>query len=441
MAIDKDALKDISKRWSAGRHVAIGMIALLVLVGGVGAWSAYANISGAVVASGQLKVETNRQVTQHPDGGVVTEILVKEGDRVEAGQLLLRLDDKRMTADLAITEGQLYEIMARSARLTAERDGLDEVTFDEELLAAAAAKPSIQSLVEGQKRLFVARKETAEKEEAQLRERQLQIQEQIAGARAQGEALERQLEFVGEELEDLRGLLAKGLAQASRVLALERENARLLGQVGEIKATIARLKGQISEIELQLLGIESSRREQAITQLRDFEFRMNELREERNSLLETLSRLDIRAPRPGVVIGMTIHALRSVVRPAEPILYIVPSDVKLVVEAKVNTIDVEQVYPGQAARLRFAAFSMRTTPDIPGKVVRISPDAFTDERTGLSWYTAELSFDEEGIRALGDVELIAGMPVEAYITTGERTPFNYFTKPLTDYFQKALREE
>ena len=440
MPVDKNQLGEIKKRWSAGRHVLTGLIALLVLVGGLGAWSAFASIAGAVVAIGQLKVESNRQVVQHLDGGVVAEIMVKEGDVVAAGDTMLKLDDKLLSAELAINEGQLYEIMARRARLTAERDGAATITFPDELMEAAK-NPEIMSLVEGQSRLFHARNDTVQREVAQLRERQTQIEDEIKGSEAQAIALTQQQEFVAQELVDLKGLLAKGLAQASRVLALERENARLLGQSGEITANIARLRGQISEIELQLLGLESTRREEAITQLRDFEFRENELREQRNTLLETIDRLSVRAPRPGVVIGMTIHALRSVVRPAEPILYIVPSDVELVIEAQINTTDVEQVYPGQTARLRFSAFSTRTTPDIPGKVVKISPDSFTDEATGRSYYNAELAFDEEGIKALGDVELIAGMPVEAYITTGDRTPLHYITKPLTDYFNKALRED
>jgi len=249
------------------------------------------------------------------------------------------------------------------------------------------------------------------------------------------------LELVGRELTDLRGLLAKGLAQASRVLALERENARLLGQAGEIKANIARLKGQISEIEIQLLGLDSTQREEAITELRDFEYRENELREQRNSLIETLDRLEVRAPRPGRVLGMTIYALRSVVRPAEPILYIVPSDEELVVEARIETINIDQIYPGQNARLRFSAFSARTTPEVPGKVVKVSPDTFTDEATGMSYYSAELKFDLDSLASFNDLELIAGMPVETYIQTGDRSPFSYFTKPLTDYFNKALRDD
>lgn len=441
MAVDKEQYREISSRWRASRHVVLGAIALLVLVGGVGVWSAFANIAGAVVAMGQLKVESNRQVVQHPDGGVVKEILVKEGDVVEAGEVLVRLDDKLMNGELTITEGQLYEIMARRGRLVAERDKLPAPVFDDELIEVARKNPEIASLLEGQKRLYSARATSMKGQKEQLRERQSQIREEIAGSEAQAVALQSQLELVGKELTDLRGLLEKGLAQASRVLALERENARLLGQVGEINSNIARLKGQISEIEIQLIGLDTTQREEAITELRDFEYREYELREQRSSLQETISRLDVRAPRPGRVLGMTIYALRSVVRPAEPILYIVPSDEELVVEARIETINIDQIYPGQDARLRFSAFSARTTPEVPGKVVKVSPDTFTDEATGLSYYSAELKFDVGALDAFDELELIAGMPVETYIQTGDRTPFSYFTKPLTDYFNKALRDD
>lgn len=441
MSMNPNASKNVKSRWPAGRHMTLGLITLVFLVFGVGAWSAFASIAGAVVSSGKLKVESERQVVQHPEGGVVKEILVKEGDTVLAGDPLIRLDDRLLQADLAIAEGQLFEIMARSGRLTAESNDLVEPVFDEELLEAARKNSKIASLIAGQKRLFVARADTAERETAQLRERQTQIGEEIVGAEAQQVALVSQLDFVDQELTDLKELQKKGLAQASRVLALERERARLLGQSGELIASIAGLKGQISEIEIQLLGLESSRREGAITELRDLEYRIYELREQRDSLLERMDRLEVRAPRPGRVIGMTIFALRSVVQSAEPLLYIVPSDVDLVIETQIEITNVDQVHPGQAARLRFSAFSARTTPDIAGRVVRMSPDAFTDDATGRSYYLAQLAIDDGELSKLGDVELVAGMPVEAFIQTGERSPFNYITKPMSDYFTKAFREE
>lgn len=439
--IASDTPREVAGRWRAGRHLWLGALTLFLLVFGLGAWSAFASIAGAIVAPAKLKVESERQVVEHEEGGVVKEILVVEGDTVGAGEPLLRLDDKLIRGELAIAEGQLFEILAREGRLSAERDGVETLTFDEELREAAAGNPKISSLMEGQRRLFEARRDTVARETEQLRERQNQIREQIAGAESQKIALASQLDFVGQELGDLKTLQAKGLAQASRVLSLERENARLLGQRGELTATVARLKGQISEIEIQLLSLGSERREEAINELRDLEARAYELREKRSALLERIDRLEVRAPRPGRVIGLTVFALRSVVSAAEPILYIVPSDAELVVEAEIDTRSVDQIFPGQVARLRFSAFSSRTTPEIEGKVVKVSPDAFTDEQTGRSYYTTEIGIDPKDLPKLGDVDLVAGMPVEAFIQTGERTPFSYFTKPLADYFKKAFREE
>lgn len=439
--IESDQRRAVESRWRAHRHLWLGALTLVVLVFGIGAWSAFASIAGAVVAQAKLKVESERQVVQHPEGGVVKEILVTEGDTVAAGEPLVRLDDKLISGELAIAEGQLFEILAREGRLSAERDGAAAPVFDPELLEFSREHPKINSMMEGQTRLFEARRDTVARETEQLRERQQQIKEEITGAEAQQVALVSQLDFVGKELSDLKTLQKKGLAQASRVLALERENARLLGQRGELIANIARLKGQISEIEIQLLSLGSERREEAINQLRELEVRAYELREQRAGLLERIDRLEVRAPRPGRVIGMTIFALRSVVQAAEPILYIVPSDVELVVEAQIETQNVDQVYPGQDARLRFSAFSARTTPDIAGRVVKVSPDAFTNEQTGRSYYMTELAINEGELANLGDVELVAGMPVEAYIRTGDRSPFSYFTKPLADYFNKAFRED
>lgn len=441
MATEPEALRAAERRWGAGRHLVIGFLTLVLLVGGLGGWSAFASIAGAVVAVGKLKVESERQVVQHEEGGVVKEILVKEGDVVEAGAPLVRLDETLIAAELAIVEGQLYELMARRGRLGAEQLDAPAPDFDPELIATGAADPMVASLIEGQRALFAARAETVAKQTEQLRERQGQIREEILGAESQQEALVQQLDFVNQELGDLKELQKKGLAQASRVLSLERENARLLGQRGELIATVAGLKGQISEIEIQLLSLGSTRREEAITQLRDNEFRENELRERRHALRERIARLEVRAPRPGRVIGMTVFALRSVVRAAEPILYIVPSDEALIVEAEIDTRSVDSVFEGQPARLRFSAFSARTTPDLAGKVLQVSPDAFTQEQTGRTYYIARLALMPGEIEKLGEVELVAGMPVEAYITTGDRSPLTYILKPIMDYINQAFREE
>ncbi|MHA1529924.1 MAG: HlyD family type I secretion periplasmic adaptor subunit, partial [Alphaproteobacteria bacterium] len=294
---------------------------------------------------------------------------------------------------------------------------------------------------DGQQSLFEARLKTMGREIEVMRERQIQIREQITGSESEIEGLNRQSELIEEELVGQRKLLAKGLAQASRVLSLEREAARLKGQRGQVVAQAAQLKGQISELEIELLRLGASRREEAITKLRDLGFRELELKERRIALIERLSRLDVRAPLAGVVLDMTVFALKSVVRPAEPMLYVVPSDSELVVDAQIDPINIDSVRPGQEAVLRFSAFNTRTTPELFGTVSMVSPDAFVDEATQRSYYRAEVLLAEGELLKLEDQALIAGMPVEVFIQTGERTPFNYLLKPITDYFNRAVREQ
>ncbi|MFQ5623630.1 MAG: HlyD family type I secretion periplasmic adaptor subunit, partial [Paracoccaceae bacterium] len=362
------------KKWKTGRLLLTGFLALVVLVAGLGGWSAVARISGAVVASGMIEVEGSRQVVQHPDGGVVGEINVEDGDFVQAGDVLLRLDGTLLKTGLAITEGQLFETIARRGRLQAERDGSDHVTFDDEIALRARTDPKVAELVDGQVRLFDARRVSLQSEASRLAERRDQFRKQIEGINAQIAATERQLELIKVELKDAQALLAKGLIQASRVTNLQREEARLLGAQGELTASVARNNGQIAEIDIQILRLTSDRREQAITALRDLEFKEIELRQKRASALETLSRLDVRAPVSGLIYGMKVHALRSVVRAAEPLMYVVPQDTPLVINSRIPAIHIDQVHVGQQAGLRFPTFDMRTTPEILGSVTKVSAD-------------------------------------------------------------------
>ncbi len=430
-----------NNRWTARAPLIYGGLALLILLGGFGAWAVGSQIAGAIVASGRVEVDRNRQVVQHIDGGVVTEIGVDEGDRVEQGQLLLRLDEADLMSELVVTEGELWEIMARRGRLEAERDDTDDVVFDDELLAAGAENSDVSGFMDGQVRLYVARRDTLERNIEQLGKRISQTQSQIEGIDAQREALMKQLELIRAELADQQQLLEKGLAQATRVLALQREEASLAGQVGELLAQRAQADGRITEIEIELIKQQTSRREEAIATLRDLRYRELELAERRRQLRQKLDRLAIRAPVSGVVYGLNVFTLQSVIRPADPLMFIVPQDRPLVAAVQVPTIHVDQVYPGQNVALRFSAFDQRTTPELEGSVVRISPDAFQDEQTGESYYEAEIELAEGEVEKLpSDVSLIPGMPVDAFLRTTDRTPLAYLTKPLTDYFVKAFRE-
>ncbi len=427
------------KRWSVSRQMMVGLIALLILVGGFGTWSILAQITGAVIASGQIEVDRNRQVIQHPDGGVVQAILVDEGDTVEAGDLLIQLDPNVIRSELTIVEGQLFEIMARRGRLEAERDNTAEITFPPELIAFN--RPEIANLIQGQNRLFQARLESASKTKEQLAQRRAQIESQIIGIQAQQESVARQQELISQELTDQQSLLQRGLAQASRVSALQREEANLLGRVGELGASRAQAAEQITEIEIEILGLETTRREEAITRLRDLQFNELELSERQRTLSEQLDRLDIRAPVSGIVYGLTVFAERSVVRPADPVMFLIPQDRPLVIAAQVQLTDVDQIFVGQEATMRFSAFDQRRTPELKGEVTLISADAFTDDSTRASFYRVELQLAEGEIDRLpGDMTLIPGMPVESFVRTADRSPMDYLIKPLADYFAKAFRE-
>ncbi|MBY5986730.1 HlyD family type I secretion periplasmic adaptor subunit [Roseovarius atlanticus] len=427
--------------WSVRAPMILGLTGLILLLGGFGSWAAVTRISGAVIAGGQIVVDQNRQVVQHPDGGVVAAIEVDEGDTVEAGQVLLRLDATALRSQLAITENQLFELQARRGRLEAERDEREEIEFPDLVRETAARNAEVTGLLDGQRRLLSARNETVASEISQLEKRRGQIADQIGGIEAQQKAMNEQLALIERELADQQSLLDRGLAQASRVLALQREKSRLLGQLGELVAQAAQSEGRITEIDIEVLKLGTRRREEAITTLRDLQFRELELLEERRALIEQMSRLDVTAPVGGVVYGLQVFALRSVIRPADPILYVVPQDRPLIIDARVPPTDIDKIYVGQEVTLRFSALDQRTTPELVGQVMQISADAFQDDATQQSYYRAEIALSEgQRERLPEDVTLIPGMPVETFIRTADRTPLAYLTKPLTDYFAKAFRE-
>jgi HlyD family secretion protein len=430
-----------NEKWSARRPMILGILGVIVLVGGFGGWAATTNISGAIIAPGRIEVDQNRQIIQHPTGGVVAKINVDEGDEVEAFAILAELDATELVSALSIAESQLYELLARRGRLEAERDGEARITFDPLLLEAAETNGDAAELIAGQERLLEARAASVAQEIDQLAKRSDQIRDQITGIEAQRAAITRQTELLAEELEDQQSLLDRGLAQQSRVLALRREEARLTGLEGELRAQKAQAEGRITEIEVEILKLETLRREEAITTLRDLQYRELEQREKRNALVGEIERLKIRAPVSGIIYGLRIFALRSVVRPAEPIAFIVPQDRPLVINARVEPIHIDKIYLSQDVTLRFSSLDQRRTPELTGRVTHISADAFQDEATQQSYYRAEIVLSEgEQARLPEGTTLIPGMPVEAFIRTEDRTPLDFLVRPLTDYFAKAFRE-
>lgn len=431
-----------SQKWSAWKYLLIGFLGLILLVAGFGGWAVQAKIDGAIVASGRIEVDRNRQVVQHDTGGIVAKINVDDGDTVAAGDVLLKLDGQVLKSDLSIFEGQLFEVLARRDRLEAERDGINEISIETELQAAAETRAEVRELITGQQNLFDARRLSINQSIEQLGKRRGQIVNQVEGVESQETALGTQLELIEQELAVQRSLLDRGLAQMGPVLSLEREKARLSGQIGELAASKAQAEGRMTEIDIEVLNLGSRFREEAITQLRDLRSRELELREKRRALETLIDRLDIRAPVSGIVYSLQIQTPNSVVRPAEPLLFLVPQDRPLVIAARVETIHIDQIVVGQSVNLRFSALDQRTTPELVGEVIQISADTLEDQATGAAYYRAEIMLNPGEMEKLPkETVLVPGMPVEAFIRTGERSPMVFLIKPVADYFARAFRED
>nr|WP_216665617.1 HlyD family type I secretion periplasmic adaptor subunit [Pseudoruegeria sp. HB172150] len=419
----------------------VGIIALIALVGGLGGWSLRTNLSGAVIAAGSMQVESNRQVIQHPDGGVVKEILVRDGDRVEAGDVLLRLDGNLLQSELAIIEGQLRSLAARRSRLIAERNDAEEITFPEELLAQAETDDEVKGLIDGETTLFQARRETLEQRSGLLDKQNEQLESRIEGVNAQLAALKRQQELVSRELESKRALLKNGLTPASAVFELESDLAGIEGEVGRLAAEVAGMQGEITANEIERLQLWTTRREEATSAERELQYSEIELNERRITLVDQLSRMDLRAPVGGIIYESQIFAERAVVQPAEPVMFIVPQDQPLIVSAKVESLDISEVHVGQDVALRFMSFDQNGRIPASGKIVRVSADAIPDENTGASYYAIDIRPDDSAFADLRpDEELMPGMPVQAFIRTRDRTAFAYLAEPFERFFDKTFRE-
>lgn len=427
--------------WSMRRYVITGFLTVFILVFGFGAWSVFTRMAGAVVGIGVVEVETKRQVVQHAVGGVVGEIRAKEGQEVKAGDTLIVFDDTFDRAELKVIESQLFPMLGSRGRLLAEQDESPEPKFDPELVERAKTSAIDAAIVKTQTELLKARRLTRDQQIDQLKERQTQVNKQIEGLNSRIEGLDEQIALIEGDLDGQRELLKKGLTQRARVTSLERDLSQAKGNKEEANASIAESKARIAEIQLALINVSSQMREEAIKELNETEARVAELRERRNTILETLSRIEVKAPMSGKVFNTSIHALRQVVRAAEPIMEIVPINVKLVISVQVPPAQIDQVHVSQKAVLRFETFDRRHTPDLQGTVKRVSADIITNERTGQSFYTVQITINPGEEKFLGpQAEIIPGMPVEAYIQTTERTPFDYLVRPLTTYFGKSMLE-
>ena len=427
-------------RRSIRLHLVVGLAVVVVLAGGFGGWASTQEISGALIAPGQIVVESNVKKVQHPTGGVVGEVLAHDGDRVKAGQIVVRLDDTVTKANLAIVTKDLDAAMARAARLEAEQRGLEKVVFPPQL-TDRAGDPDVAAVMTSESKLFQVRVNGRAGQKAQLRERIAQLKEQIDGLTAQEAAKDQEIALVQKELAGVKDLYDKHLVQLSRLTTLERDAARLNGERAQFIASRAQAKGKISETQLQIIQVDKDMESEVSKDLRETNDKIGEYVERKVTAEDQLRRIDIRAPQDGIVAQSNVHTVGGVITAGDTIMLIVPQTDDLQVEAKVNPQDIDKLQVGQKTLLRFSAFNQRTTPELNGLVSRVSPDVTTDQRTGQSYYTIRVSMSPGEIARLGEVRLIPGMPVEAFVQTGDRTMLSYLMKPLSDQLMRAFREK
>ncbi len=435
---DNSPVRRISQ--SLGRHIWLGIVIVFVLVAGIGGVAAVAEINGAVIAPGAIVVEGNVKKVQHQEGGIVGEIHIEDGHQVEAGDLLIRLDDTVAKANLSVTSKRLRQSRAQEARLAAEWRFEREITFPEELEQEAETDKTVTELLENQQSLLTARLDGLEGRKNQLSEQIAQFEEQIKGLKVQKKAKEISDGLVREQLEDFESLLEKGLVTESQVIALKRDQSELMGERGGLIAEIARAKEAISERKIQIIQIDDEFREDVLQSLQEIRAEIAELVEQKITAEDRMKRIEIRAPRSGNVHQLNVHTIGGVISPADLLMLIVPEDVELIVEARVLPTDVDQIQQGQSAVVRMAALDQRTTPELTAKVTSISADLARDDATGETFYTARLFIPDTELEKLNGQILIPGMPVESFIQTGERTVLSYLVKPLQDQIAHALRE-
>jgi HlyD family secretion protein len=432
--------KKPSRHQRALRRSAIIGTSLIALFGGtIGLWAASATLSGAVMAGGQFVVDSSIKKVQHPVGGIVGDLKVRDGDRVKEGDLLIRLDETVTRANLQVVSKQLDEFLARQARLEAERDGAAQVQTPAEF-ASRLDDPAIAKIVTSERTLFEARRAAREAQKDQLKKRIAQSQDEIVGFKAQQSAKAREAELIVEELKGVRDLYQKNLVQLPRLNALERDAASIEGQRGQLIAAVAQAEGRIAETSFQIIQIDEQMRAEAMQELRDIQGKIAEYTERRVAAEDQLKRIDIRSPSDGFVHQLNVHTVGGVISPAEPVMFIVPTNDTLDLEARVLPNEIDQVALGQKATVRVHASNQRSTPELHGTVTRISADVSRDQQTGATYYTIRVGLPADELKRLGHLKLIAGMQAEVFVQVNERTPFEYLIKPLEEQVARAFRE-
>ena len=422
---------------SIRRHLLVAGLAAFVLIGGMGGWAATTELAGAVIASGQLVAELSVKRVQHPTGGVVRSVEVKEGDIVEAGDVLVQLDETMLRANLGIVTKTLRQLQVRQARLEAERDGSETIAFPQ-ALTEVTGDAELASLIRSEQKLFDLRLDMRRGLKAQLAERVTQLHEEISGMDAQVVAKNREIELLNKDLEGLRTLLEQELIASQRISDLERALAQSEGEAGQLVAAIAQARGRIAETDLQVLQVDQNSRSEVAAELSEVQAKIAEYSERLIAAENELSKATIRSPQSGQVHQLAVHTVGGVIGGGETIMLIVPIADALIIDVKIAPQDIDQVHVGQAVLLRFSAFNLRTTPEINGTIDRVSADLTIDERSGFGFYTARIGVTPDEMARLTGLTMTSGMPVEGFIQTGKRTALSYLTKPLADQIMRSF---
>jgi len=432
--------EDVPLRPRIGAPLAAGAFLLIAFFAGFGGWAALAPLSSATVAEGVIRVETHRKTVQHLEGGIVREILINEGDKVTAGQVLMRLDKTQSGTTVSVLQDQQDALLALQARLEAERDGLDAIQFPPEL-SARQSDPKVATVVGGQQKIFDTRRQSLRAQLGIVSQRVEQLGSEIAGHKAQLVSANEQIQLTQEEIATVTDLLNRGLERKPRLLALQRQQSYREGSRGEQLGAIAKAQQEIGEAKLQSADLLDKRSSEIALELRDTQSRLLENRQKLGAAVDVDNRMEVVAPVSGQVVDLKVHTLGGVVRPGDALLDIVPQSDELVVEARVRPVDIDAVHAGQSAQVALTAYKQRTTPRLDGRLATVSADALIDESRHISYYSAEIHIDSSELAKLNGVQLYPGMPAEVMIVTGERTLLQYFIQPVIDSFHRAFREE
>ncbi len=413
---------------------------VLVFIVGFGVWATQAPLESAAIAGGSIEAESSRKTIQHLEGGIIAQILVKDGDTVSAGQPVLRLDDTKARTALQVLQGQLWDAQAREARLMAERDERDEVTFSAALTAASQADPAVAEIVAGQRKIHDTRRRFYHSRIGVVKQRMAQTEREIVGLRAQEAAAIRRLEIIKQEIAAITPLVEKGLQTRPRLLQLEREEAEIEGRRGEKEAQISRAQQALGESEALILRLQSDSQNEIAQSLRETQTQIFQLLEKIQAATDVLARIEVRAPEAGAITDLRIHTPGGVIAAGEPLMDLVPQQDRLIVRAQVRPEDIDLVRAGLPASIRLLPYKQRRVPPIDGLLVHVSADRLVDKQTQQPYYLARLRIDEAMLRRLDGVEIIPGMPVEVLIKTGKFTVARYALSPILDSFNRAFRE-